>query len=417
MKKIKCNFCGNEYELGKQILFRGDASSELYICETCINACGMALKMNEKEKKAQSNENIQFMESILPSKMKEFFDDYIINQDEAKKILAVTLYNHAKRVLYNKEIAKDKMDMKLKKSNVLMIGPSGSGKTLFIETIAKRLNIPYAIQDATSLTEAGYVGDDVETCLKKLINNAEGDIKKAETGIIFLDEIDKIGRKGENVSITRDVSGEGVQQALLKMLDGSVMTVPVNGNRKHPQQECHTIDTSNILFICGGAFEGIEKIIEKRITIKRNIGFSNNNESNNKNNTYNDLIHLVNQKDLRKFGMMPELIGRLPIICTLEELDKKALVDILTKPVDSIIRQYKTLFEMDGIELEFTNDCLESIADKAMASGVGARALRGTIEKFMMNYMYSIPDNDSINKVILTKECVENGDEPYLEYA
>ena len=411
--ELKCGYCGKESYGDKVTMFRSSVDEDLYICNACIDACKDILdEMDKDAKKTEMVGNIL----MKPSEMKKHFDDYIVNQDKAKKKLAVAVYNHYKRTFYNANIADD---MKLKKSNVLMVGPSGSGKTLFVETLAKKMNVPYVIQDVTSLTQAGYVGDDVEVVLKKLIENAGGDVQAAERGIVFLDEIDKIGRKGENVSITRDVSGEGVQQSLLKMLEGSIVTVPITGNRKHPSQECYQIDTSNILFVCGGAFEGIEKIIEKRFYKKSKIGItptiaSSSNSSQDK--TYNHLINKINRKDLRKFGMMPEILGRLPVICPIEELDVDALVRILTEPKDSIVRQYKTLFEIDGIELEFTKECLEVIANRAKDAGTGARELRSIMEDFLTEYMYSIPDMDNVSKVTLTKECIEHNIEPSYEY-
>lgn len=410
MNKLRCGYCGQTYEIeGNTLLLRSDVDSDLLICEHCVKICNEAIE-NAMANYRINNSTVEV--GLKPSDMKKHFDDYIINQERAKRIIAVAVYNHYKRTFYNNNVA---TDMKLKKSNVLMVGPSGSGKTLFVETMAKKMGVPYAIQDATSLTQSGYVGDDVETVLKKLIDNANGDIKAAENGIVFLDEIDKIGRKGENVSITRDVSGEGVQQALLKMLEGNIVSVPMSGNRKHPNQECYQIDTSNILFICGGAFENIEKIIQKRIYKKSKIGLTQNKEVVSKEHSYNELIHKITPKDLRKFGMMPEILGRLPVICTLEELDRNALVSILTEPVDSIVRQYKTLFEVDGVELVFEKECLEAIADKAIQSGTGARALRSVMEEFMTDYMFEIPDIKA-SKITLTKECVTKEGNPQIEY-
>lgn len=418
---MKCNFCGTDFETNEKILVKSE--TDLLICEDCISLCKNAIQdaVSSTDALFEIEEEETFLEDLLedktiPSNMKKFFDDYIINQEPAKKKLAVAVYNHFKRTLYNEELS-DNTGIKLKKSNVLMLGPSGSGKTLFVETIAKRLDIPYAIQDATSLTQAGYVGDDPEIMLRKLIDNAGGDLEKAKKGIVFIDEIDKIGRKGENVSITRDVSGEGVQQALLKIIEGSVVRVPTSGSRKHPSQDCVELDTSNILFICGGAFEGIDKIVEKRLTKKSKIGFGTGNKDDEKKELkYNDLIHKVNGEDLRKFGMMPEVLGRLPVVCPLEKLDREALVKILTEPVDSIVKQYQTLFSIDGIELEFTDECLGLIADKAMESGTGARALRGVMEDFMTDFMFDLPDRkNSLTKVTITKECVEKIGEPICE--
>lgn len=421
--KNRCAYCGEEFEVDDPtILLRSTVDDELLICENCIKICNEAIELvneyfDEDDFKAfdeMTEEDLQakFEEIIKPSIMKNHFDNYIIHQERAKKILSVAVYNHFKRTLYNFQHKDD--DIKLKKSNVLMVGPSGCGKTLFVETLAKKLGVPYAIQDATSLTQAGYVGDDVEMVLKKLIENADGDIKRAETGIVFIDEIDKIGRKSEGSSHSRDVSGEGVQQALLRMLEGNVVNVPM-GNKRIPGGDSYQIDTSNILFICGGAFEGIDKIISNRLVKKHKIGITSSKEQKEKKElTFNDVIHKLTPKDLRKFGMMPEILGRLPVICTLEELDRDALVSILTEPVDSIVKQYKMLFEIDGIDLEFDRECLEAIADKANDSGTGARALRAVMEDFMTEYMFNIPDM-KIKKVVLTKECVNGEGEPLYE--
>lgn len=425
---ISCSFCKKEYVLGQSLIIKSndDNNNSICICAKCIDTCFTAAQEYYKNLEDDSifedcedmeNENIseKFL-NFKPSLIKKAFDDYIINQDKAKIKLAVAVYNHYKRTKYNlnEEV---ESDIKLKKSNILMIGPSGSGKTLFVETIARLLNIPFAIQDATSLTESGYVGDDVEVCLKKLIESANGDIQLAERGIIFLDEVDKLGRKGENLSISRDVSGEGVQQALLKMLDGSVVNVFKDGNRKHPSMNTYSIDTSNILFICAGAFEGIEKLIEKRESGGgRTIGLISNNTHKDIDTSFNSLIHKVTQKDLRKFGMMPELLGRLPIICTLEKLNLDALISILTEPVDSIIKQYKKLFELDNVELEFTDEALECIAKKAYDSDTGARALKTIVEEIMTEYMYKIPDLKGVSKVIITDGCVNKTSEALIEY-
>lgn len=408
-----CNFCGKSYDEGEMVFVRSEY--DVLICKDCIDECYGAVNEitdDVEEQKEKLKEIFDCEDAVLrPSELREYLDNYVINQDRAKKKLSVAIYNHFKRTYYNNEMASD---MKLKKSNILMLGPSGCGKTLFIETIAKKLGIPFAIHDATSLTQAGYVGDDPEIVLQKLIENAEGDIEKAQRGIIFLDEIDKIGRKGENVSITRDVGGEGVQQALLKMIDGSVVDVPMSGRRKHPHGDTYRLDTSNILFICGGAFEGIEKIIEKRIVKKAKIGFGTGN-SESKELKYNDLIHDVAGEDLKKFGMLPEILGRLPVVCTLEALDRNALVKVLTEPKDSIVRQYKALFEVEGVTVEFEEEALALIADKAITQGTGARALRGIMEDFMTDYMYDIPDRSDIIKITFTKECVLKTGEPIIE--
>lgn len=410
MTIMKCNFCGKENIEGTKLMIRSIVDQDLLICEDCVELCDSAIKSATLNQVSKFNE---IDNSIKPSEMKKYFDDYIIHQDNAKRKLAVAVYNHYKRTIYNNNIGKD--EQRLKKSNILMAGPSGSGKTLFAEKIAKKLGVPFAFVDSTSLSQTGYVGDDPEIALQKLIENADGNLKKAENGIIFLDEIDKIGRKGENVSITRDVSGEGVQQTLLKMLEGSEVRVPMTGNRKNPQQECYTINTSNILFICGGAFEGIEKIIEKRVSCRSKIGFSSGKKTEKKVNSYNDLILQITAKDLRKYGMMPEVLGRLPVICPLEELDRNALVRILVEPKDSIVKEYKILFKQDGIDLDFEDDCLRAIADKAIELGTGARALRSIMEDFMTDYMFEVPDM-SISKVTLTEKCVKKIGEPIYEY-
>lgn len=413
---ITCSFCGTKYNEGEITLFRGETNENILICSDCIDACNTALEDAFDDNVSEENiDDIFGKKGMTPSEMKKHFDDYIINQENAKKKIAVAVYNHYKRCFFNESVGEDH-SMKLKKSNLLMVGPSGSGKTLFVETMAKKLDVPYAIADSTSLTASGYVGDDVEIVLKKLIENANGDIDKAQKGIVFLDEIDKIGRKGENPSITRDVGGESVQQALLKMLEGSVVTVPMTGNRKHPSQDCYKIDTSNILFICGGAFEGIEKIIGKRLKKKSKVGFATETqEASTKEESYNELIAQVNAKDLKAFGMTPELLGRLPIICPIEELDREALVKILTEPVDSIVKQFSTLLEMDGIMITFTKECLEAIADKAILSGTGARALRAIMEDLMTDCMFKAPDL-KLKSITLTDKCVTEKAEPIYEY-
>lgn len=421
-EKVVCDFCGCGYELSGGTRLLKSLITDTYICEDCMKVFSRALRINDHDiftdvedivDKIHDDINfVKCMPLIKPSKMKEYFNQYIISQDNAKEILSVAIYNHVKRLKHN---INNSNKFKLKKSNILLLGPSGCGKTLFIETIAKKLGVPYSIADATSLTEAGYVGDDVETVLRRLIENANGEIKKAETGIVFIDEIDKIARKGENVSITRDVSGEGVQQALLKMIEGGTVSVPVSGNRKHPGKECYEIDTSNILFICGGAFEGIDKIVEKRLFKKSKIGFnlSEEKEKDKKDYNVNDYINKILPEDIIKFGITPELLGRLPVICTLNQLDRDSLVKILTDPVDSIVNQYKKLFEMDKIELELDKDCLNEIADLAIKMKTGARSLRTILEKMLTKYMYTLPDQN-VSKIIFTKGCVDGSKKPKI---
>jgi ATP-dependent Clp protease ATP-binding subunit ClpX len=402
-KNIKCSFCGKTQNAVERII----AGPGVYICDECIKVCNNILEDDNYENNEVAYTINDEDKLLSPQEIKEILDSYVIGQEEAKKTLAVAVYNHYKRI-NNKTDKKD--DVEIQKSNVLLLGPTGCGKTLLAQTLAKILNVPFAIADATTLTEAGYVGEDVENILLKLIQAADYDIEKAERGIIYIDEIDKISRKSENPSITRDVSGEGVQQALLKIIEGTVASVPPQGGRKHPHQEFLQINTENILFICGGAFEGLEKIVKDR-TGKKSIGFGAQIDSNKDMSKYSIFEKLLPQ-DLLKFGMIPEFIGRLPIIATLKELDKEALIDIVTKPKNALVKQYKKLMELDNVELEFEPEALELIVDKAIERKTGARGLRSIIEDIMRDIMFEIPSNPKIEKCIVTKETVQLGEPP-----
>ena len=406
INEIQCMLCRNKYDTNSTIFFNINEEAGMFICENCIK--NMSNTILDIKKSNVNDINIDY-KKFSPKFYKEYLDKYIISQENAKKIFSVAIYNHLKKIYYN-ETHKDN-NINLEKSNILMVGPSGVGKTFMIETICNKLNIPYSISDATTLTEAGYVGSDVEIILSRLIQNAGGDIKKAEQGIVFIDEIDKLGRKGENPSLTRDVGSEGVQQALLKMLDGTIVDVPLSGNRKHPMAECVKINTKNILFICSGAFEGIDKIIKNRLYKASKASILNNNISD-KDISFNELIHQVNDIDLRKFGMIPEILGRLPNICTFENLDEEDLIKILTEPKNAIIKQYKKLFELDDVEIDFEYECLKAIANKAIEYKTGARSLRGILEKYMKKYMYEIPSNKNIGKILFTKDSFINNKEP-----
>ena len=401
--KLFCSFCGKSQDVVKKLV----AVPDVYICDECIELCNEIIAEDGDGKTLENFENLP-----KPAAIKEILDEYVIDQIEAKKVLSVAVYNHYKRILSNDNLKKN--DVELDKSNILLVGPTGSGKTLLAQTLARILQVPFAIVDATSLTEAGYVGEDVENILLRLIQNADGDIKKAEIGIIYIDEIDKISRKSDNPSITRDVSGEGVQQALLKIIEGTIANVPPQGGRKHPHQEFITINTKNILFICGGAFVGLDKVVQTRIGNKT-LGFGAEIKSQQEIASGN-VLHKLIPEDMMKYGLIPEFAGRIPVVGVLDELDIKALKKILSEPKNALIKQYQKIFSFEEVDLEFTEDAIDEIAKISMEREAGARGLRAVLEKLMLDLMYDIPSKENISKVKITKEMVNGSAEPEIDY-